>query len=234
MKRLFAVALLAASAGALGLLPGCGNNDEPYNPVPAFSGRKASLPNVPTLPTTPIKNGDSYTIYGAIHHLNSSIHAPEVNGKDITIMGYIVKSNMETVDKCAIHKTGKADPEGCKTEIPTFWISDVKGDMKQTIRVMGWASNFANVFDALEKYKTLKEVKDPEKDLVKDELWAVPIPFPLPAKDAKVKVTGKYGVNFGRSSTGVEADPVNGIMNVTKIEYVEPSPEPASFPQLKK
>ena len=164
-----------------------------------------------------------------------------MNNKDISIIGYIVRSNMDTVDKCAIHKTGKADPEGCKTEIPTFWIADTKGEVKgdikaekrQMIRVMGWASNFANVFDAVEKYKTLKEAP-PEKDAIKDELWAVPVPYPLPAVDAKVRVTGKYGVNFARSSTGVEADPVNGIMNVTTIVYVEPSPEPAKFPQLDK
>lgn len=232
-KRAIAAVLVMTSVGAVGLLPGCGNNEDTYKPVPAWSGRKASLPSVPTLPSTPIKNGSDYTIYGSIHQLNSSIHSADVNNKEITIIGYIVKSNMDTVDKCAIHKTGKADPEGCKTEIPTFWISDVKGDTKQTIRVMGWASNFANVFDALEKYKNLKE-PPPEKDVIKDELWAVPIPFPLPAVGAKVRVTGKYGVNFARSSTGVEADPVNGIMNVTTIVYVEPSTEPAKFPQLDK
>ncbi len=230
-KRAIAAVLIMASMGTLGLVGGCGNNEDAYKPVPAWSGRKASLPSVPSLPSTPIKNGSDYTIYGAIHQLNSSIHSADVNNKEITIVGYIVKSNMESIDKCAIHKTGKADPEGCKTEIPTYWISDVKGDSKQTIRVMGWASNFANVFDALEKYKNLK---DPPKELLKDELWSVEIPFPLPAVGAKVKVTGKYGVNFARSSTGVEADPVNGIMNVTKLDYVEPSPEPASFPQLKK
>ncbi len=238
MSKRIAAVLVMASVGVVGLVPGCGGNEDTYKPVPAWSGRKASLPSVPSLPNTPIKNGADYTIYGSIHQLNSSIHSADVNNKDITIVGYIVKSNMNTVDKCAIHKTGKADPEGCKTEIPTFWISDTKGELKdgdkrQAIRVMGWASNFANVFDAIEKYKNLKEAP-PEKDIVKDELWAVPVPYPLPAMDAKVRVTGKYGVNFARSSTGVEADPVNGIMNVATIVYVEPSPEPAKFPQLDK
>jgi len=233
-RRGLAVLLVAASGGLLALAPACGNEENAYKPVPAWSGRKASLPSVPTLPSTPIKNGDAYTVYGAIHQLNSSLHAQDVANKDkpITIIGYIVDSNMLTVDKCAIHKTGKKDPEDCKTQIPTFWLSDVKGDKKQTIRVMGWASNFANVFDAWDKYKDLK---DPPKELIKDELWAVDIPFPLPAVDDKVKITGHYGVNFGRSSTGVEADPVNGIMNMDKIEYVEPIPPlPATFPQLDK
>ena len=229
-KKAVAALLLVASVGTLSLLPACTNTDDVYKPPPAYSGPKATLPAVPSLPSMPIKVGDAFSVYGAIHHLNSSVHGPEVNDKELTLVGYIVQCNMETVDVCAVHKKGKADPEGCKTEIPTFWLSDVKGDKKQTIRVMGWASNFANVFDALEEYKNLKA---PPKEPYKDGLWAVDVPFPLPAKDAKIKVTGKYGVNFGRSSTGVASDPANGIMDVKKIEYLEPSPEPASFPQLK-
>jgi hypothetical protein len=92
---------------------------------------------------------------------------------------------------------------------------------------MGWASNFANVFEAMEKYKNLKE---PPKELYKDELWAVDVPFPLPAVGAKVKITGKYGVNFAKSSTGIAADPLNGIMTYGKVDYLEPSTEPAAFP----
>ncbi len=229
-KKAVAALLFVASVGSLSLLSACTSTEDTYKPTPAYSGAKATLPAVPTLPSLPIKIGESFTIYGAIHHLNSSVHGPDVNDKDISLVGYIVQSNMDTVDKCAVHKAGKADPEGCKTDIPTFWLSDVKGEKKQTIRVMGWASNFANVFDALEQYKNLKE---PPKEPYKDGLWAVDVPFPLPATGAKVKVSGKYGVNFGRSSTGVASDPANGIMNVTKIEYLEPSPEPASFPQLK-
>ena len=222
------------SMAVLAVLPACGNNDDPYKPIPAFSGRKASLPTVPSLPTDKIKDGDAFTIYGAYHHLNSSIHNPDVTAKDITLIGWIVDSNMATVDKCAIHKTGKKDPDGCVTAIPYFTLSDKKDGKSDTkapkIRVLGWASNFANIFDALEKYKNLKE---PPKELYKDELWAMDIPVPLPAVGARVKVTGKYGVNFGKSSAGIEADPVYGIMTYDKIEYLEQAPEPASFPQLK-
>lgn len=223
MKVSTALLLVTCAAQAVG----CGNNDDPYKPLPAWSGRKASIPAPPQLPTTPIKNGDAYTIYGAIHQLRSSIHNADVTTKDIAIVGYITKSNIDTAPACAIHKTGKKDPEGCVTEIPTFWIADNKGDDKgQNIRVMGWASNFANVFDAMAKYKNLK---DPPKELLKDEVWAVDIPFPLPAVGAKVKITGKYGVNFAKSSTGIAADPLNGIMTYTKIDVLEPAPEPAAF-----
>ena len=224
------VALLVASVGSVG----CGStSDEPYKPTPAWSGRKASLPAPPSMPTTPLKAGDSYTIYGAVHHLRSRLHGSEVAGKDITLVGYIVDSNMLRAPSCAVHKTGKKDPDGCTTEIPTFVIADTKevklDDPKAPkIKVMGWASNFANVFEALEKYKNLKEAP---KELYKDELWAVDVPYPLPAVGAKVKVTGRFGVNFAKSSTGIAADPLNGIMTYAKIEVVEPAPEPAAFPK---
>ena len=128
-------ALLAGAAG-------CGGDDNPYKPQPAWSGKKASLPAPPAMPTTPIKNGDgSYTIYGAIHQLRSMLHAKDVTAAPIAITGYIVDSNVGRAPKCAIHKTGKADPADCNTEVPSFWISDNKGDMKgPKIRVVGWAS----------------------------------------------------------------------------------------------
>ncbi|MEO8874729.1 MAG: hypothetical protein ABI461_04000, partial [Polyangiaceae bacterium] len=190
-----------------------------------------NLPSVPALPTTPIKgSGDSYTIYGASHHLRSTIHFADVTSKEITIEGYIIDSNIERAPKCAVHKTGKKDPDDCITEIPTFVIADDKNaapDAKvPKIKVMGWASNFSNVFDAMQKYKGLK---DPPKELLKDATWATDIPFPLPAKGAKVKVTGKYGVNFARASSGLAADPINGVMTYSKLEYEEPSTEPAAF-----
>lgn len=184
------------------------------------------------MPSTPIKQGDAYTVYGAVHHLRSRIHGAEVTQKEITITGYITEYNLATAPECAVHKTGKKDPDGCVTEIPSFTIADTKdakSDAKTPhIKVMGWASNFANVFEAIEKYKNLKE---PPKELYKDELWAVDVPFPLPAPGAKVKVTGKYGVNFAKSSTGIAADPLNGIMTFGKIEYLEPSTEPAALPK---
>jgi hypothetical protein len=237
--KVAAVAGLVVASSLAAALPGCSSNEDPYKPAPAWSGRKASLPAVPSLPTLPSKQGDAYPVALAIHHLNSVLHGAEVTAKEITLVGYIVDMNTSRAPTCAIHKTGKGDPEDCKwsdgkpIQIPTIWISDDKNpDSKAPrIRVMGWASNYANVFDANEKYGKLKE-PPAEKDQYKDELWAKPAPFPLPNVGAKIKVTGKYGVNFAGASAGIESDPVNGIMNYSKIEYLEPPPTPFSFPQL--
>lgn len=213
---------------------GCGNSDEPYKPAPAWSGRAPSLPAPPAISQAPAKVGDSYTVAGAAHHLRSRIHSTEVTKAPITITGYIVEENIATAPACAVHKLGKKDPDDCPPpgaapiEIPSFWIADTKGAGKDAprIRVLGWAKNFATVFSAMEKYNTLKEIKDPTKDLVKEEFWSVDVPFPLPAVGAKVKVTGKYG--FSSSKVSV-ADPVNGIMTYEKMEVVEPAPEKAAF-----
>ncbi len=219
------VALLTSLLGSVA----CGSgNDEPYKASPAWSGRKASMPPVPQLPSTPVKNGDSYTVFGAIHHLNSRIHSTDVTAKDISITGYIVESNIPDAPKCAIHKVGKKDPDDClNVPIPSFYIADAKGDTKGAkIRVLGWAKNFASVFEAMEKYKNLKE---PPKELYKDEVWMVDVPFPLPAVGAKVKVNGKYGYTFTKSSTGLVSDPKNGVMTYGTINVIEPAPEPAAF-----
>src|SRR5262249_40186414 len=157
--------------------------DEPYKPAPEWSGRKPSLPPPPQLPTTPIKAGDSYTIYGAAHQLRSRIHDKDVTKASITITGYIVAENITDAPKCAIHKTGKKDPEDCRPagappiEIPSFWIADEKGagPDKPRIRVLGWAKNWATVYEAMEKYKNMKEIKDPAKDFFKDDQWSVDV-----------------------------------------------------------
>ena len=215
----------------------CGSSDEPYKPAPAWSGRAASLPSPPQITTPPIKTGDSYTIAGASHQLRSRLHSTEVTKASITMIGYIVEENISTAPSCAIHKVGKKDPDDCPPqgappiEIPSFWIADEKnaGKDKPRIRVLGWAKNYASVYEAMEKYKNLKEVKDPAKDLYKDELWSVDVPYPLPAVGAKVKVTGKYGFVFSKASTGLVSDPINGVMTYEKMEVVEPAPEKVAF-----
>jgi len=230
-KRPLLLALSLLTFGSFGALTvGCGNADEPYKATPAWSGKKAAPPAVPTLPTNPIKSGDAFTIFGARHHLQSRIHDKEVTSKDITIVGYIVQENVTDAPECAVHKSGKADPETCKAEIPSFWIADAKGDTKTKIRVLGWAKNYASVFEAMEKYKNLKEAP---KELYKDEVWSVDLPYPLPAVGAKVKITGKYGYTFSKSSTGIVSDPANGVMTYAKIEYLEPATAPLAFKNKK-
>ena len=224
------VVSVALPAGLFSLagstLTGCGNGDEAYKPAPAWSGRKPNLPAPPALPNTPIKNGDAYTVYGAAHQLRSSIHSKEVTSKDITIEGYIVDSNIPNAPACAIHKTGKKDDDNCKdVPIPSFWIADSKGETKAKLRVIGFARNFAVIFDAMDKYKGLK---DPPKELIKDDQWQVDVPFPLPGVGAKVKVTGKYNFNSTKAS-GIVSDPTYGVLTYGKIEYLEPSTDPVKF-----
>ena len=213
------------------LVAGCGQTDEPYKPAPAFSGRKANLPAVPTLPTKPIKSGDSYTVYGAMHHLRSRVHNPDVANKDISITGYIVKTNLADAPECAVHKTGKGDKDDCKAPVPAFWIADEKGDDKNAIKVMGWASNFAQIYDAVQKYSAPKGAKEVEP--VKDEFWAVDVPNPIPNVGAKVTIAGNFAVSFTKATSSVETDPSHGILTYAKLTYVEPPPEPGTLPGMK-
>lgn len=219
------------------LTASCGNTEEPYKPAPVWSGRAPNLPTPPAVNQSPVKVGDSYTIAGASHHLRSRLHGPEVTKNPISITGYIVEENFTSAPSCAIHKVGKKDPDDCPPagappiEIPSFWIADTKDAGKDAprIRVLGFAKNVATVYEAMEKYKRLKEIKNPEKDLYKDDIWSVDVPFPLPAVGAKVKVNGKYGFTFSKSSTGLVSDPVNGVLTYEKLEYLEPAPAPAAF-----
>ncbi len=210
---------------------GCGGDENPYKPQPAWSGKRASLPAPASLPTTPIKTGDgSYSVYGAIHQLRSLMHAKDVTANPITITGYIVDSNVPRAPDCAIHKTGKADPENCNAEIPSFYIADEKGNMKGLkIRVVGWARNFAVVYDAMVAYNKVKAGSQPtEKEVVNDDILNVPVPFPLPSVGAKVRITGSYNTSKTVGSQ-MAADPNGGVLALQKMDTVEPAPQPAAF-----
>jgi hypothetical protein len=208
---------------------GCGGDDAPYKAQPVWSGKKANIPPPPTLPNTPFKNGEVYTVYGATHHLRSLVHAKEVTTNPITISGYIVESNITTAPACAVHPTGKKDPDTCiNIPIPTFTIADNKGDTKGArIKVIGWARNFAVIYDAVKEYDSVKPGEQP-KALVKDEMLGADVPYPLPAVGAKVKVTGKYNFS-GRTSGDMVADPNYGVMMYQKLETLEPAAEKAAF-----
>jgi hypothetical protein len=213
---------------------GCSEEQVKYEPRPAVSGARASLPAVPNATQKPVKNGDAYTVWGASYYLRSRVHRKEVNGKKISLNGYIVKTNLPEAPECAVHRTGKADPENCKPPIPAFWIGDAKdAPLSDSIKVMGWASNYAQIYDAIEDYRNLKPDEQPKK-LTQDELWGVQIPYPLPAKDAKVTVSGDYSTTFTKSSTGAEANPIMGLLTLDKITYLEPPPERATLPGMHK
>ena len=217
------------SALCLGVL-GCGQEEVKYQPRGAASGAKASLPPAANLPKPPSKNGDTWTVWGASYSLRSRVHRKEVAGKRLSISGYIIKSNITDAPECAVHKGGKADPADCKAPVPTFWIADSK-DAKEadSISVMGWASNFAQIFDAIEEFDKGKENAEHL-----DTFWGVKTPNPLPAVGAKVTVTGNYGTTFSKASSGAAADPFMGMIDFQEMTIQEPAPELATLPGVKR
>jgi hypothetical protein len=209
---------------------GCGQEEVKYEPRPASSGAKASLPPAANLPKRPLKNGDAWTVWGASYSLRSRVHRKDVAGKRLSIQGYIVKSNMTDAPECAVHKAGKADPENCKAPVPAFWIGDTKDAAEaDSIKVMGWASNFAQIFDAIDEFDKGKENTE-----YNDSNWGVKVPNPLPAVGAKVTVTGQYGVSFSKASSGAEADPFMGVLDFQEMTVQEPAPALATLPGKKR
>lgn len=209
---------------------GCGQEEVKYTPRGAASGAKASLPPAANLPKRPLKNGDTWTVWGASYSLRSRVHRKEVANKRLSIQGYITKSNMADAPACAVHKAGKADPESCKAPVPAFWIGDSKdAPESESIKVMGWASNFAQIFDAIDEFDKGKENAE-----YNDSNWGVKVPNPLPAVGSKVTVTGNYGVSFSKASSGAEADPFMGVVDFQEMTVQEPGPELATLPGKKR
>jgi hypothetical protein len=225
------LALLAAALSANSLA--CGGDEQPYVARPAVSGKKPSLAPVPTLPTKAKKVGDAYTIWGVTHDLRSRVHHDEVEGKKISLVGYIVKTNFDTFPPCSIHKTGKGDPADCKVPVPTFSIADDKAETHDMIDVMGWASNPAQLFMLITAIDKAAKGKELEVKL-KDEFWSTDIPNPLPMVGAKVKVSGTYGVTYTKSTGGAASNPKYGILTLDKLEYLEPPTDRVYLPGMKK
>ena len=221
------VALAAVSQCVM--IAGCGNSSKPYSPKPAWTGEAVSLPDVPTLPARQVKVGDAYTVWGVSHHLRSSVHSDSVKNKDLAIVGWVVKTNFLDAPACSVHPTGKGDPDGCSPPVPAIWIADDKDDTKNAIKVLGFASNFAQLYDQIKKDQRAKEGDSP----VSDEFLGTPLPMPTPNVGAKIKVSGTYGFAYTKATSGIETDPRMGVMTYTKIEYLEKPPVPAKLPGMK-
>lgn len=229
-------AVLASLAAALALVLtgpvacGGGPGDEDYKARPSPSGRAANLPSVPTIPQKPKKQGDAYTVYGAIHDLRSRVHGPKIHGKTISIVGYITKTNLSEAPPCAVHPGGVKDKPECEKDpppVPAFWLADEKeATERDSIKVLGFASNYARLYDAIRKYK------GGSKESAKDDVWGVDIPNPVPGKGAKVKVTGAYNYTFTKASQGTESDPLNGVLTFESLSYIEPPSEAAKLPGM--
>jgi len=240
----FRMLLALGAAGAL-LSLGCGPKEQPYKPKKAYSGKKANLPAVPSLPNKSKKAGDAYTIWGATHDLRSVVHAKDFVGKQIKLVGWIIKTNYEKpckdefkrgpeegdcVPTCAIHKTGKADPAECKAPVPTYWIADDKGEKDwktKAIPVKGFASNFAQMYTLINAIDTKDDAQ------LQDEFFGMDLPNPMPNIGGKVKVTGTYGVTYTKSTGGAASNPRTGIMTWQKQEWLTVPPKRAVLPGMK-
>lgn len=113
------------------------------------------------------------------------------------MVGTIVRTNLDAAPKCAVHRIGKGEPPDCRSPLPAFAIGDEKGETRDAIEVMGWAANFAQLYSLIEAID-----RAPADERVKrlDEFWGTELPNPVPAVGAKVRVTGRYGVTFTKSS----------------------------------
>jgi hypothetical protein len=203
----------------------CKPEENAYIPQPAWSGERPVLPQPPELPNRRETIDADYTVFGAQRLLQGRFGA-EALRSEFTIRGVIVATNLASAPKCAFHRVNTRDPEGCVREIPTFEIAD-EATASPRIKVMGWASSFANVYEAQLVYKGL--VAAPPK-LYEDDVWSVAVPFPLPAVGAKVRVTGRYGPAFRRPPRIVTA-PRDGIVTLTRVETLEPAKQPAALPR---
>jgi hypothetical protein len=196
---------------------------DPYRPRVASQAPQPDLPPIPEVPKVALKIGEDYTVTGAVRTLHARFHESDFSN-DVTIVGVIVASNLATAPACALHSVGQKDPEHCEAEIPSFTLAD---DAKSTarIRVLGWASNFASVFEALKLGTSSPAARKPYTD----ERWSVVVPYPLPAVGAKVRVHGHYGTLFEKSSGGLIADPDNGIFTSRSIDVLVPASTPAKL-----
>jgi hypothetical protein len=218
------VTVAAPSASALAACPSAWA----FVAHPTPSASPPSLPS-PAFPVFPARVGDAYTVRGAIHDYRSRARSAEITKGPITVVGYVVKTNFADAPRCAIHAPGKADSADCTVvPLPTFALGDAK-DSTDTIDVMGWAANWAQIHGLL---SAIARAPKADRDDVKrvDDHWGIEMPNPLPSAGAKVRVTGTYGATFTKSSRGIAAAPRHGILTVTRIETLERAPEPAKLP----
>lgn len=199
-----------------------------YAPTASVPGPVPSLPP-PRVTREPVRADDAFTVWGAAYYLRSVVHRAEVTSGTIAVTGYIVRTNLPDAPVCAVHRSGKADPENCFAPIPTFWVGDrPNAPLEDCIRVLGFASNFAQLHDALLQYGSGKSGPP-----YIDTFWGVELPNPLPAAGARVTVSGQYGTVFAKSSSGAVRDDVMGLLTYGALETREPASVAATLPGMK-
>lgn len=196
------------------------------------------LPVVPLPPGMPqpklglsaVRAGDAYTVWGASYYLRNPAHHRTVTEAPVAITGYVTKTNLMQAPRCVVHRGGVADPENCYAEIPAFWLGD-KPDAAEAdcIKVMGFASNYAQIFDAIRQADSSK----PDEPY-SDTFWGQVVPNPLPVAGQKLTVRGAYGLSFAKASSGAETDPIMGILDYAERDVLEPSLQLATLPGVKR
>lgn len=202
--------------------------EAPPAPLPPSSDGPLQLPT-PHLTMQPTRSDDAFTVWGTGYFLRSRHHRNEVDGKVISVRGFIVKTNLPDAPACAVHATGIADPEDCRAEIPTFWLADRLGaPLSEAIPVLGFASNYAQIYDAIKHFDAGHD------EPIEDSYWGMPIPNPLPARGAEVIVTGFYSTTFAKASSGAVSNPVMGILDHRSTTVIQPALVPATLPGVKR
>jgi hypothetical protein len=92
---------------------------------------------------------------------------------------------------------------------------------------MGWASNFAQIHDAILEFEA-------GNDTVIDQFWGIAMPNPLPSRGARVRVRGTYAHRFTKATQGSMEDAVMGILTYESVTTLEPAPDKASLPGMKR
>jgi len=147
----------------------------------------------------------------------------------------VSKTNLADAPKCAIHKAGKGDPEGCKPPIPTFWLCDTKDAAdSECIRVMGWASNFAQIHDAIEQFDKQKNKTGKDKEPFMDEFWGVPRPGSAPREGREDHHQGRLRDDLHEGDLGHRGRPIMGVMTYNETSRNEAAPELATLPGMKR
>jgi hypothetical protein len=199
-----------------------------YPPPTCATKAVEGEPDLPpiVLPTDPVRSGSMFTVWGASHHLRSKPHQQAVTGGPITVVGHVVAHNYAQAPACAIHRTGKPTPEDCRAPIPTFYIADTSADPTSYIPVMGWASNWANVYEMMRAAD-----RDGAAAEVLDTYFGEALPNPIPAVGAEVAITGTYAFSYTAGTTGAN-DPRFGILTFQKMAVLKPAPKKASLPGI--
>lgn len=185
----------------------------PEGPKPS-----SSEPRKPPIVTT-----EGYSVWGLGYSLRSPEHRDAVTREPVTVVGYVVATNLADAPGCAVHEVGIADPPECTAPIPAFWLGDrPDAAIADSVKVMGFASNYAQIYDAIREF-------DRGQPTAVDAFWGQEVPNPLPAVGARVAVTGRFGRTFSMASSGVETDDTMGIVTYTSMQTLEPASELATL-----